>query len=126
CDSLHFDPAQLFGDPDWHIGVLTYGRIVAPKDTIIYTVYLNPAAKGLRQGMLVLASHGMNSEIDSIPFTCIIHEGTKILASSVAVLDFGLVSVCDRKDTLVTLHNSGCDTVRVSGFRFQGSGFGSA
>jgi len=125
CDSLRLDPAQIFGSADFKLTANSLQlRVLAPRDTENYTVYLNPAAKGLRQGMLVLTSHGASSEIDSIPFTCTVHDGTKILSSSVNAVDFGTVSVCDEKDTTITLTNSGCDTVWVLGSGFQGLGFG--
>src|SRR5439155_16016187 len=66
CDSLRLDPAQIFGYPYYLVSGLGFRVSVKPGDTIKYKVYLDPAQKGMRTGMLVLTSHGAASETDSI------------------------------------------------------------
>ncbi len=125
CDSLGLDAAQIFGDADFKLTANSSQLTVKPGDTIAYNVYLNPAQKGLRKGFLVLTSHvNGNTRRDSIPFTTIVTDGTRILSSTVAAVDFGKISVCDNRDTLITLRNTGCDTLVITGVGGLGSGFG--
>jgi photosystem II stability/assembly factor-like uncharacterized protein len=121
CDSIGLDPAQIFGAKDYNFTANSLRLSVKPKDTVNYKVYLNPAQKGLRSGYLVF-----NSDIrrDTIPFTATVTDGTKILSSSVQSVDFGTVSVCDNRDTIIRLSNSGCDTIHISGISGLVSGFG--
>jgi photosystem II stability/assembly factor-like uncharacterized protein len=125
CDSLLLDPAQIFGDPDFKLTANSSQLTVQPQEIINYEVYLNPAQKGFRQGRIVLTSDGAKSDTVSIPFTVTVTSGTKILTASQQAVDFGTVSVCDEKDSTITLTNSGCDTLWVSGSGFEGLGFGS-
>jgi hypothetical protein len=124
CNALLFDPAQIFGSLDYSVTGLS-GLSMVPKENISYTVYLDPVQKGLRKGILVLNSHGVTGRHDTIPFTCIVTDGTRILSASANALDFGTVNVCDvAKDTIVTLYNSGCDTLIITGYNISGAGFG--
>ncbi|MFI5264583.1 MAG: hypothetical protein ACHQM6_08720, partial [Candidatus Kapaibacterium sp.] len=127
CDSIILDPTTILGNPDFTYSALsTQPSALMPGDTIKYEVYVNPTQKGLRQGYLVLSSNNkISPRRDTLPFTVTVTDGTRILSTSLASADFGAVSVCDVRDTLVTLHNTGCDTVKVLGVGLQGSGFGS-
>ncbi len=127
CDSLLLDPSGVFGDPDYRVSGVGLRVSMAPADTIRYSVYLNPAQKGLRTGFLVLTSHLSGStRRDSIPFTTTVTDGTRILSVPTNPLDFGTQSLCDpQKDTLITLSNTGCDTLILSSLNGLGLGFGS-
>jgi hypothetical protein len=125
CDSININPAQILGDQDFNVLGLSNSLpiIIRSKDTVRYKVYLNPLRKGVRQGMIVLNSVGTTKN-DSIPFTCIIHDGTKILSASANEFDFGVISVCDNRDTIIHLTNSGCDTITIDNITGFNSGFG--
>lgn len=45
--------------------------------------------------------------------------------ASPSSIDFGTTSLCEERDSVVTLRNTGCDTLRVSGVDVQGVGFSS-
>ncbi len=127
CDSLLLDPSGVFGDPDYRVSGVGLRVSMAPADTIRYSVYLNPAQKGLRKGFLVLTSHLSGStRRDSIPFSTTVTDGTRILSIPTSPLDFGTQSLCDpQRDTLITLSNTGCDTLILSALNGLGLGFGS-
>jgi hypothetical protein len=124
CDSVALDAAKIFGDPDYKLTANSLQpTVLRPNETITYKVYLDPAQKGLRKGFLVLSSKNIN---DSIPLTVTVTDGTRILSASVNAVDFGIVSVCDRaRDTMLTLHNSGCDTLRIDALTGLNLGFAS-
>ncbi len=90
-----------------------------------YEVYLDPAQKGIRNGYLVFTSNDkISTRHDTVHFTVTVTDGTRILSSSLATADFGSVSVCDERDSLLTLSNTGCDTLVITGYGLSGSGFG--
>jgi hypothetical protein len=124
CDSIALDTAKLFGDQDYKLTANSLQpTVLRPNETITYKIYLDPAQKGLRKGFLVLSS---NTIRDSIPLTVFVTDGTRILSSSVNAVDFGTVSVCDHvRDTMLTLHNSGCDTLRIDALTGLNLGFAS-
>jgi hypothetical protein len=59
-----------------------------------------------------------------IPISAIITDGTRILATSINAVDFGSTTLCDQRDTSITLRNTGCDTLELSGIEGLASGFG--
>ncbi|MEP7234943.1 MAG: hypothetical protein ABI778_06575, partial [Ignavibacteriota bacterium] len=125
CDSLLLDPAVIFSDPDFKLTANSLQPTVKPGDTYFYKVYLDPAQKGLRQGKLIFISHtNLGAKADTILFTATVTDGTRILSATESSVDFGSVSVCDEKDTIVHLVNSGCDTLVVVGVGLKGVGFG--
>lgn len=126
CDSLGLDATQIFGDKDFKLSANSSQLTVKPKDTITYKVYLNPAQKGLRQGKIIFTSHvNGNTKQDSIAFTATVTDGTRFLASPISALNFGTTTMCEERDTLIHLTNTGCDTLKVFGITGLGSGFGS-
>jgi hypothetical protein len=123
CDSVQFYPSQLISDPDFHISA-PGAKVLAPHDSLIYTVYLEPAQKGLRSGYIIFTS---SVSRDSVPLTITVTDGTRILSASPDVIDLGTVPLCEYKDTsvLLSLRNTGCDTLTISNIHHSGSGFGS-
>jgi hypothetical protein len=124
CDLIPLDPAHIFGDPDYHTSGVSNAVFLSPNDTIFYLVYLNPAQKGIRTGYIIFTS---SVSRDSIPLTATVTDGTRILSASPNTVDLGSVSLCDYKDTsvLITLENTGCDTLTITNTNFSGSGFSS-
>ncbi|MFI5263485.1 MAG: choice-of-anchor D domain-containing protein [Candidatus Kapaibacterium sp.] len=125
CDSLLVDPTHIFSDADFTLAANSVLLSLKPGDTIHYQVYLNPTQKGLRQGYLVLTTNDkFTVRHDTVHFTVTVTEGTVFLSSLLAQADFGAVSVCEERDTMITLQNTGCDTMIVYGVSGLGSGFG--
>jgi len=121
CASVALDPTKIFGDPDYILTANSSQIGVKPLDTVKYEIYLNPAQKGLRTGYIIFAS---NTSRDSIPLSVTVTNGTRILSASVQAVDFGTISVCDSRDTTITINNTGCDTVFITGLGNLGLGFG--
>jgi len=80
--------------------------------------------KGVRTGYVVFSTTNKSGlRRDSIPLTVNVTDGTRILASSRNTLDFGTTTLCEERDSLVTLRNTGCDTLRITNIDLLGSGF---
>jgi photosystem II stability/assembly factor-like uncharacterized protein len=124
CDSMRID-GNYFGDVDYLGSGFGISGWVKPGDTIFFKAYINPSQKGIRHGYIILTSFdNIRTAKDSIPFTVTVLDGTKILSASQSIFDFGTTSLCAEKDTTVTLHNTGCDTLWVKSLGVGGSGFG--
>jgi hypothetical protein len=125
CGPVTVDNVSIFADADYTLGGST-SSILQRGDTLRYMVYLNPVSKGVRTGVVVLTTtHGGSTTLDSIPVTVRITDGTKFGLLSLNSLDFGTTTLCEERDSVVTISNTGCDTLRVSGVGVQGIGFSS-
>ena len=123
CDTLSLTDAKLFADADYTMSPLPPLALI-PDDTIRYQVYLNPQMKGVRRGYIVFSSTNRSGlRRDSIPLTVNVTDGTRILASSGNTLNFGITTLCEERDSVVTLHNTGCDTLRITNVDLIGNGF---
>lgn len=123
CDTLSLTDASLFASGDYTISPLP-PTFILPGDTIGYTLYLNPQQKGTRSGYVVFTtSNRSGMRTDSVSITAAVTDGTRILSASVSSLDFGTTSLCDERDTTITLRNSGCDTLVISDAALLGAGF---
>lgn len=49
--------------------------------------------------------------------------GSRILSSTPDLLDFGTTTLCEERDSVVTLRNTGCDTLRITNVDLSGKGF---
>ncbi|MEI8134788.1 MAG: choice-of-anchor D domain-containing protein [bacterium] len=121
CDSLSIDRIVFYDYRDFDISNAVFSaKSIRPGDTIRYTVFVHPVNPGTRTGLLLIA---VNGKIDTIRFTETKKSGTRILSSSQHTLDFGRVSVCDTKDSSITLSNSGCEDIVITKYSLSGSGF---
>jgi photosystem II stability/assembly factor-like uncharacterized protein len=126
CDTLILESTSLTGDIDFTSTTIGSNILVAPGDTLRYRILFSPSIKGNRSAALELSSkNNLPSRRDTIPITATVTDGTRILSSSPNTLNFGTTTLCEERDSVVTLRNTGCDTLRVSGVGVQSIGFSS-
>jgi hypothetical protein len=124
CDSMHIDSLWMDGETNLFSGNLS-PLSIAPSDSQKISLSFHSGAKGFHNAQVHIRYFDGKSEVDTlISLQAFVYSGKGILSVDAAAFDFGTVSVCDERDTMVTLRNTGCDTLRVSGVGFQGSGFG--
>lgn len=127
CDTLVLDDASLAGD-----GVFTKTSVVTPTrlakgETLYYTIYFTPGTKGQHSGAMTITAHTAHGSMTST--THIIHvkggtsDGTRTLTLKPTAIDFGTTTVCEERDSIVALYNSGCDTLTISNVTSLGLGF---
>jgi len=125
CDSLLLDPTTITGDPDFKLSANGSLVTLRPNDTLHYQLYLNPTQKGLKNKSFVFTSSDRaRTNRDTVRFSVTVTDGTRILFSPLTAADFGSIPVCDERDTLVTIKNTGCDTLIISSLNGLGLGFG--
>lgn len=123
CANLSLDNAQLFSAGDYSMPAVPTLQM-APGDTIRYAIYLDPQQKGTRTGFVVFISMSQGVlRRDSIPLTVAVTDGTRILSASLDTIDFGTTTLCEERDSVVVLRNTGCDTLFISSADIQGPGF---
>jgi len=124
CDTLFVQPNGMTGDPDF-LGASGSDQAVWPGDTIHIKIHFLPQQKGLRNGFYTLRYHSRFGATNDtlIPIQANVINGAKQLTQSLAQINFGTATLCTMPDTMITLHNLGCDTLTVSSIGWQGSGF---
>ncbi|HZK76296.1 MAG TPA: hypothetical protein VFD13_05240, partial [Candidatus Kapabacteria bacterium] len=117
CDTLVVSADSLSGVPDFvMLGLLDSVRIL-PGDSVSVSVAVIPQAKGLRSAVLHI--HYSNSlgtigvRDSTIALSATIVAGAVDVTESLASVNLGTVNECVSADTLVTIRNSGCDTVTI-------------
>lgn len=124
CDTLILENTSLTGDIDFTSTTIGSNTLIAPGDTLRYRILFMPSVKGNRSGQLVLTSkNNLPSRRDTIPITATVTDGTRILSSSPTTLDFGTTTLCQERDSIITLSNTGCDTLIISDISILGNGF---
>ena len=124
CDSLPLRSISITGDPDFSYTVLSaQPSAIATGDSVVLEVTLNPTSTGNKSATITLKLQ--DSSIVNIPLTGSVLRSIRLLyCDKQGTVDFGNQLTCENGDTILTLRNPGCDTVRIAGAGFQGSGFG--
>jgi photosystem II stability/assembly factor-like uncharacterized protein len=124
CDTLFVQPVGLSGDPDF-IGSSSSELALTPGDTIRIKIYFLPKQKGLRNGSYTLRYRSRFSTPSDtlIPISGTVTKGTNLLTQSLSQINFGTTTLCAAPDSTIILHNSGCDTLTISGISWTGAGF---
>ena len=123
CDSLPFRSISISGDPDFQMSNVR-GQVseIANGDSVVLDIALNPFSVGNKSAVITITLSD-NSKI-TIPVTASIIRAVRTLSMNpTGVLDFGTHLTCENSDTLITLTNHCCDTVKIFDVKILGRGF---
>ncbi len=127
CDSLVITDLGLQGESSFSFSTSTLPFFLAPGDSITSTVYITARSIGLQSSAVVIKAHsihGSRMEYDlAIPLSATITRGSRYLSVSADTINFGKRSICTNPDTIVTIQNSGCDTLIVFGAAISSKAF---
>jgi hypothetical protein len=127
CGPLVVDNITPSGNNDFNLSGLTSGMEIAPGDTLFYKIRFTPQLKGSRAANFLAVVKDKNGATQprniTLSVTCFVESGIPILSSTLASINFGTTSLCDEKDSLITLRNTGCDTLTVTKAQVFGAGF---
>lgn len=127
CDTLMLDNVSLFGDADYQGSLPTAPYALAPGDTLRYTLYLKPTSKGTRNSILTITAHSAHgsqiSYTDRVFIDGLVNDGSRTLAASHQDIQFGITTLCELPDSILTLFNEGCDTLTITAADIKGRGF---
>jgi photosystem II stability/assembly factor-like uncharacterized protein len=121
CDSLSISGISISGDSDFTASKFGSQKI-ASGDSININIILTPRSIGNKSARVTIRLQ--DSSVVVVPITGTVLKPVQLLYSDRSgTLDFGSHLLCESSDTLITLTNPGCDTVRVSNIPLMGSGF---
>lgn len=116
CDTLEVTES-LTGDADISAATKSGAYLLAPDSARNFLVRLEPNGKGSRTAEITLHVrylHGGGSFDTLIKIKGNVIDGTRLLLASESNLEFGTLTSCESRDTVVTLRNTGCDTLTIT------------
>jgi hypothetical protein len=124
CDSLHIDSLWLDGEAALFSTNHNSTATIKPSDSEKVLITFHTGSKGSHSGIVhIRYNDGVSERDTTIVMRAKVTNGTKILSQSTNVFDFGTTTLCDERDSVLVLSNSGCDSVVVEGYKTQGIGF---
>jgi len=125
CSSLMISSAIAF-DQDYSATGLN-GRLLLPRDTARFTVYITPHSRGAQKGTISIIAHppGDTESVQKqqIAIDGFVGDGIRTLTPHPDSIDFGIASRCATFDTTIVISNTGCDSLRIDTAYLSGSGF---
>lgn len=123
CDSLQVDSVWTSGSGK--TSIVAFGAsVIPPGGTLVIPVHFGPSADQAIVDSVFVSLHSPYASYDTVVvLRANVVGNTRYLVPSVASYDLGSLSICDRRDTSITLTNDGCDTLTISQGDMMGSGF---
>jgi hypothetical protein len=123
CDSLDVSKISVTGDADFS-SIISSPVTIATGDSLILDITLKPNSLGNKSASITIMLP--DSSKLQVPISATIIRGRRdLVCSASGIIDFGKQFTCDDTNKVITLSNPGCDTIHISKFNWQGSGFGS-
>lgn len=117
CDSTRVE-FDYVGDDGFTLTGLSPGLFGAV-DSAVQKIRLNPVRKGLRTGTLKVRATRLKDSLivfdTIISVSANITDGSRALAVSTDSVDFGTTTICEEREWIVNLLNTGCDTLTLIG-----------
>ncbi len=113
CDSIHIDSCWLSGDPAFSL-VGSKQFVVGPDSELTVPIQFNAITKGYHYPVLHYQYfNGSGWKDTSIQLIIVLKNGGTLLSVSDTTIDFGTLSYCDLRDSVIWLTNSGCDSITI-------------
>ena len=117
CDTLRITNIRFAGDATFALTSSLSDTLLPPGATKSFGFSFAPRTKGAHSGTLTFHSqnlHGSDAGHDTtISVAGFGTRGHKYIGASIASADLGAIYACQLRDTMLTLTNPGCDTLRV-------------
>jgi hypothetical protein len=123
CDTLVISNFNFSSD-----GTMTYASqpldsLLPPNENIPFSFLFSPRLKGPHTATLTFHARNLHGNDPGHDTTITIFgvglSGTKSLTVTPPSANFGSMYECESRDTIITLYNTGCDTVHVTGGSFS-------
>ena len=124
CDTLLFSSVRLDSLGSFTL-VSGSDTSVAPDSGCSISVRFRASASGSYRSRLhvFVASHGGAPHDTSITFIASVGAGSSAATLSTNVIDFGTTSLCEERDSIIKITNTGCDTLRIDSARGSNNQF---
>ncbi len=101
---------------------------LGPNESAQYTIHFAdsvPGAPNSRFHITGIGAHGGNTIDTSVSLAATITSGTWLAAINTNAIDFGTTSICEERDSSVTITNKGCEPITITSGDFSSSQFAS-
>lgn len=123
CDSLHLDSTNS-ATGETAVSIDSGIRTIGSGERVVLRLAGHATDAGDIADTLRIYSHSSGGRYQSVLFVRgrIVGE-RRALGADVQSLDLGTLHLCDTKDTLIELRNTGCDTTHITSVSVRGTGF---
>lgn len=115
CKDIAILSTQLTGDPDFSLS--SRGSSIAAGASEEVWIKLDPSQSGPRASSLQITTmvDGASATKDTVlAISAMVLAGERIVTASQAAIQFDETSICEDRDTTITIRNAGCDTVTIT------------
>jgi len=132
CDSVYvsiewLDSTQTKAPPSNEFRWSRVSRWVGQNDTLESGIEVIPtSALGSYEGYLRVSDSINGSALKTvrvIPYRVFVKPGTRTLSLNDSLRDFDTLAFCESRDTVITINNSGCDTLHISQVALSGPNY---
>jgi hypothetical protein len=125
CDTLALSGASV--DPGAGFALVNGAdTTLAPNESAIYSIDFIDSIPGSFHSAFHITGVGTNggTTIDtSVSLTAAITAGTRLATINTTAIDFGTTSICEERDSSVTITNTGCEPIAIAGNTFSSPQF---
>ena len=125
CDSLSLSGASVDGGSGF---TLVGGKdtVLAPNESVQYKIHFSDSITGGLASALhihAIGAHGGNAFDTSISFSATIIPGSHLATLNRQAIDFGTTSICEERDSSITITNVGCEPDTITSAAFLSNQF---
>ncbi len=112
CDTLSITSATLSAsDKGYSITTMPAPFVPVNESTSATLLFTPPSTLGAFTTDLIIAT---NAGTRKVTLIANVVAGTKVLASSTNTINFGETNICEERDSVIRLTNTGCDTLTIT------------
>lgn len=117
CDTIIVRNVAITGSNDYTLPNAVQNVVLPPDSSLTFRIIFTPQDKGARTGLVTITwtdERGANPKDITITLGANVIDGTKVLASALNSIDFGETNICEERDSVVRLTNTGCDSLTIT------------
>ncbi len=121
CDSLALSSASVYGGNGFAL-VNRNDTTLAPNGSASFTIYFADSLAGTWNSnfhIVGTGAHGGNTIDTTVSLTAIVTPGSRSAVINTTSINFGTTSTCEERDSSVTITNTGCEPVTITGSEFS-------
>ena len=125
CDSLSISGASVGAGAGFTLLDGT-DTALGTNESVVYKIHFSGSTAGSFGSVLhvhAVCAHGGNAFDTSISFSATIVPGSHLATLSTHAIDFGTTSICEERDSSITISNTGCEPDTITSAAFLSNQF---